>query len=130
MRLQSRALHETGAFTSNASDGNLWPILDDFLLGAEVDAYEEIDPIAGMDLARLKARYGDRISFIGNMDIRHLLTSGTRKQVWEATLRCLDAGRPNGGHILMSSNCIHETVKTDLFMAYLDAYGYYFDAAW
>ena len=125
VRLQSRALHELGAFTTNASDGDLWPILDDFLLGAEVDAYEEIDPIAGMDLVRLKAQYGDRICLIGNMDIRHLLTSGTPEQVREATFRCLEAGRPNGGHILMSSNCIHESVKLELFMAYVEAYHEY-----
>jgi hypothetical protein len=122
IRLQSRAAHERGLLATNASDGNLWPILDDFLLGAEVDGFEEIDIVAGMDLARLKAAYGDRITFIGNMDIRHLLTSGTREQVHEAAFRCLDAGRPNGGHILMSSNCIHESVRTDLFLAYVEAY--------
>jgi uroporphyrinogen-III decarboxylase len=126
VRLQSRALHEVGAFTTDASDGNLWPILHDFLLGAEVDGFEEIDIVAEMDLARLKAELGDRITFIGNMDIRHLLTSGTVEQAREATFRCLDAGRPRGGHILMSSNCIHESVKTDLFLAYVQAYRGYF----
>jgi len=126
IRLQSRALHEVGAFTTNASDGNLWPILRDFLLGAEVDGFEEIDIVAGMDLTRLKAELGDRITFVGNMDIRHLLTSGTVEQAREATFRCLDAGRPNGGHLLMSSNCIHESVKTELFMACVAAYRKYF----
>ncbi|MGQ9731908.1 MAG: uroporphyrinogen decarboxylase family protein [Candidatus Zipacnadales bacterium] len=126
LRLQSRAIHELGAFTSNASDGNLWPILEDFLLGTEVDAFEEIDIAAGMDLALLKQQYGHRICFIGNMDIRHLLTSGTREQVREATFYCLEKGRGNGGHILMSSNCIHESVKTDLFLAYVEAYREYY----
>lgn len=126
IRLQSRALHEAGVFTTNASDGDLWPILDDFLLGTEVDGYEEIDIAAGMDLSKLKKTYGHRITLIGNMDIRHLLTSGTTEQVREATFRCLDAGQGNGGHILMSSNCIHESVKTELFVAYVDAYREYF----
>lgn len=126
IRLQSDALHEAGVFTSNASDGDLWPILDDFLLGAGVDGFEEIDIAAGMDLRRLKATYGDRVCFIGNMDIRHLLTSGTPEQVREATFRCLDDGAGNGGHILMSSNCIHESVRTDLFMAYVSGYREYF----
>ena len=125
IRLQSDALHEAGAFTSNASDGDLWPILDDFLLGAGVDGFEEIDIVAGMDMRRLKEAYGDGICFIGNMDIRHLLTSGTPEQAREATMRCLDDGRGNGGHILMSSNCIHESVQTDLFMAYVSAYREY-----
>ena len=77
-------------------------------------------------MARLKAHCGDRICFIGNMDIRHLLTSGTRDEVREATFRCLDDGRGNGGHILMSGNCIHESVRTDLFMAYVGAYREHF----
>jgi hypothetical protein len=126
VRLQSRALHDAGVLTTNASDGDLWPILHDFLVGAEVDGFEEIDIVAGMDLSRLKSELGDRITFIGNMDIRHLLTSGTVEQVREATYRCLDAGRPDGGHVLMSSNCIHESVKTELFMAYVEAYHAYF----
>jgi hypothetical protein len=129
IRLQSRAMHEVGAFTTNASDGNLWPILDDFLVGAEVDGFEEIDLVAGMDMARLKAQLGDRICFIGNMDIRHLLTSGTVEQVREATFRCLENGRGNGGHILMSGNCIHESVRMELFMAYVEAYRQYFGLA-
>lgn len=126
VRLQSRAMHAVGALTSNASDGDLWPVLDDFLIGAEVDGFEEIDIVAGMDMARLKQEYGHRICLIGNMDIRHLLTGGTVEAVREATFQCLDDGAGDGGHILMSSNCIHESVKTELFMAYLQAYREYF----
>ena len=91
-----------------------------------MDGFEEIDIAAGMDMRRLKAEYGDRICFIGNMDIRHLLTSGTPEQVREATVRCLEDGRGSGGHILMSSNCIHESVRTELLLAYVSAYREYF----
>ena len=63
IRRQADALHELGVFVNNTSDGDLWPIIDDFLIGTHVDGYGEIDKAAGMDLKRLKQRYGDSIVF-------------------------------------------------------------------
>ena len=72
-----------------------------------------------MDLARLKAHYGEKITFVGNMDVRFLLTQGTAEQVRRATFDCIEQGAAtaSGGHILMSSNCIHKDVKPELFLA-------------
>jgi hypothetical protein len=36
IRKQADALHEVGAFVNNTSDGDLWPIIDDFLIGTHV----------------------------------------------------------------------------------------------
>lgn len=125
IREQARPLRELGVCTSNASDGDLWSVLDDFLVTAEVDGFEEIDFAAGMDLARLKREYPTK-TFIGNIDIRRILTGGTPEQVRAHTIECLEKGWGDGGHIIMSSNCIHENVKTDLFLAHLAAYREYF----
>lgn len=126
IRAQARLCRSEGAFSTNATDGDIWAILDDFLLGAEVDGYEEIDFAAGMDLARLKARYGDRCTFMGNIDIRHTLTASTPEQVREHTLACIRDGWGGGGHVVMSSNCIHESCRTELFLAHLAAYRSHF----
>lgn len=125
IREQSRECHRLGVYTSNASDGDLWPVIGDFLVTAEVDGFEEIDFAAGMDLARLKREYPQK-TFIGNIDIRHTLTSGTVEQVRAHTMQCIKDGWGNGGHIIMSGNCIHESVKTELFLAHLAAYRDYF----
>ncbi len=125
LAMQSRALHEMGIRTTNASDGDLWPILHDFLRTAEVDGYEEIDFAAGMDMKRLRTEYPEK-TMIGNVDIRHTLTSGTVEQVREHTIRCIEDGWGGGGHVLMSGNCIHENVPTSLFMAHIEAYRDYF----
>ncbi len=38
-------------------------------------------------------------------------------------LEILDAGKgEEGGHIVMSSNCLHEDVKLELYLAALGAY--------
>ena len=126
IRAQADAAHALGVPCSNASDGNLWPVLDSFLLETDVDGFEEIDYSAGMDLRRLKARYGDRICFIGNMDIRHILTHGTVEDCRRATVECIEAGWGSGGHVLMSSNCIHEDVRPENFFAYVEAYRKHF----
>ena len=128
LAVQSRRLHELGAFTTNASDGDLWPVLDDFLVTAEVEGFEEIDFAAGMDMKTLRERYPDK-TMIGNIDIRHTLTSGTKEQVRAHTLQCLKDGWGDGGHILMSGNCIHENVKVELFLEHLKAYREYFGVA-
>lgn len=123
---QARRVRELGAFATNATDGDIWPIAEEFLLGAEVDGFEEVDFAAGMDLARLKARFGERITFMGNIDIRFELTSGTPDSVAAHTRACIEAGWGRGGHVVMSSNCIHEGCRTDLFLAHLRAYRQYF----
>lgn len=125
LREQSRELHALGVYTTNASDGDLWPVLEDFLVTAEVDGFEEIDFAAGMDLAKLRERYPDK-TMIGNIDIRHTLTGGTVQQVRDHTIQCLKDGWGKGGHILMSGNCIHENVKVELFEAHLKAYREFF----
>ena len=125
LREQSRQLHALGVYTTNASDGNVWSVLDDFLVTAEVDGFEEIDFAAGMDMKKLKERYPDK-TMIGNIDIRHTLTSGTPEQVRAHKIQCLQDGWGNGGHILMSGNCIHENVKVDLFLEHLRAYRDFF----
>ena len=122
VRTLSRRLHEAGRWAVNASDGNLWPVLDDFLLGCEVDGYLEIDSRAGMDLARLKARYGRRITLYGNMDCGALLSFGTPEEISQQTAACLDAGRDGGGHIFCASNAITESIPLANYIAMANAY--------
>lgn len=125
-RRQADFAHQCGCFATNASDGDIRPLLDDFLIGAGVDGLEEIDYVAGMRIGQLKQRYGDRITFIGNLDIRFLLTRGTPEQCRQHTFEILEEGKGSGGHLLMSSNCIHEDVKLENFLACLEAYRDYF----
>jgi len=76
-----------------------------------------IDPIAGMDLGEVKARYGRRIALKGNVDCSHLMTLGSPEEVSAATKEALRAGAPGGGYILSSSNSIHSTVKPENYAA-------------
>mgnify|MGYP005834301089 CR=1 FL=1 len=122
VRAVSRRIHAGGAYAVNASDGNLWPVIDDFLLATEVDGYLEIDLHAGMDMAKLKASHGDRITLYGNLDCGNTLSFGTPEEVRAHTLACLEAGWGNGGHILCASNAIAASVPLANYLAVVNAY--------
>ena len=109
------------------SDGNLWPIIDDYLIGTGVDGVREIQTSV-MDRWKLKELYGDRICFNGNVDCQSTLVYGSTKDVAEETKNCIKALSPGGGHILSSSNSVNQTVKPENFFTMLKicrTYGIY-----
>lgn len=122
LRKLAREIHRLGARCVNTSDGDLWYVMDDFLLGTEADGYLEIDQGAGMDLKRLKTRYGATITFLGNIDCGNLLSTGSLAEIRRATVACLDHGRGDGGHIFTASNAITESVSLGNYLAMVNAY--------
>lgn len=121
------AIHEEGALCIKHSDGNLWSILD-LIIAAGPDAINPLEPVAGMDIGRVKAAYGDRVCLVGNIDCGELLSHGTREQVEAAVRKCITAAAPGGGFILSSSNSIHSSVNPDNYLAMVEAghaYGAY-----
>ena len=107
---------ELGLLVIKHTDGNLWPIID-MIVDSGIDCLDPIDPMAGMDLGEVKARYGRRIALKGNVDCSHLMSLGSPAEVAAATKDALRKGAPGGGYILSSSNSIHSTVKPENYMA-------------
>ena len=113
-----------GLYVIKHTDGNLWPILD-MIIDSGIDCLDPIDPQAGMDLAEVKAKYGQRVALKGNVDCAQLMTFGTPPEVIAATKEVLRKGMPNGGFILSSSNSIHSAVKPENYLAMLQAWQEY-----
>jgi uroporphyrinogen decarboxylase len=63
---QCEAIHALGGNFIKHTDGNVWTILDD-LVAVGIDGWHGIQPNIGMDLAKLKERYGDRLCFFGGL---------------------------------------------------------------
>jgi hypothetical protein len=122
----TQRVHAAGCWAVNASDGNLWPVLDDFLYGCDVDGYLEIDMHAGMDLRQLKAKHGSRITLFGNLDCGNTLSTGTPDEIRQHTLDCLAAGLGGGGHILCASNAITASVSLRNYLTVIRAYHEFF----
>jgi uroporphyrinogen-III decarboxylase len=126
VRTVARRIREGGAWSVNASDGNLWPVIEDFLIGCEVDGYLEIDWGAGMDLQKLKEAYGSRITFFGSLDCGSILSFSTPEVVAQHTIACIEAGWGGGGHILCASNAVTSSVPLENYLAAVNAYRAYF----
>jgi len=112
--------HRHGLPFIKHTDGNLWEVLDD-IVGAGIDALDPIEPLAGMDIGEVKAKYGDKIAVVGNVDCSILLPHGTPEQVEEAVKETIAKASPGGGHILASSNSIHPGVRPENYRAMIRA---------
>ncbi len=110
------AFKETGLLTVKHTDGNITPLLD-MIVDAEPHCLDPIEPVAGITLAGMKEKYGDRFALKGNVDCAHTLTFGTMQEVVEATKQAIAAGAPGGGYICSSSNSIHSKVKPENYLA-------------
>ena len=109
------------------TDGKLWKIIDD-IIDTGLDGLDPIEPMADMDIGKVKEKYGDRIALVGNVDVGMLLPFGTTKDVEEAVKETIAKAAPGGGYILASSNSIHPAVKPENYKAMVEAakkYGRY-----
>jgi uroporphyrinogen decarboxylase len=100
------------------SDGNLMPILDD-LLGLGMQAIHPLEPGA-MDPALLKRRYGERLAFIGNINL-DTLCQGTPADVRNEVRERIAQMGPGYGYLLSSSNSIMPGCRPENVAAMVEA---------
>ncbi|MBM3493394.1 MAG: hypothetical protein FJX72_03580 [Armatimonadetes bacterium] len=111
---------DLGFYTIKHTDGNIMPILDQ-LVQAEPHALHSIDPQAGVDIAEVKRLVGDRVCLIGNVNCG-LLDSGTDEEVVENVRYCLRHGKPGGGYIFSTSNCVYTGMRLSRYELMLDVW--------
>jgi uroporphyrinogen decarboxylase len=120
-------IHDEGALCIKHSDGNLYSLLD-MIVAASPDGINPIEPVAGMELKRVKALVGDRVCLAGNIDCARLLPYGTEEDVHETVRQAIADAGEGGGYIVMSSNSIHSSCNPRNFVAMVKAckkYGRY-----
>jgi len=118
--------HSRGIKIAKHTDGNAWPILEDFV-EVGFDAFHPIQPQC-MEIAEVKEKVGDRICLAGNIDCRHLLVFGTPDEVRRSVKETIDIAAPGGGYIISSSNSVHQDCKAENYLAMVEAaleYGRY-----
>lgn len=76
------------------------------------DGVHSLEPTAGMDLANVKDRVGDRMCIFGNLDIAHVLSQGTREEVETAVKQAIQAAGQGGGFIMAMTNS-HNAVRVE-----------------
>ena len=112
--------HRYGVPYIKHTDGNVNSLLDD-LIASGIDAFQAIEPRAGMDIAFIKKQYGDRLVLIGNVDCSTVLVDGPIEAVKEQTAELIRIAAPGGGFIISSSNSIHPGVKPEYYLAMLES---------
>ncbi|MCY3021537.1 MAG: hypothetical protein NTW87_21190 [Planctomycetota bacterium] len=76
----------------------------------------------GMDPARLKAQFGDKLSFWGGgIDSQHVLPTATPREVREHVRRNLQAFKPGGGYVFNNVHNIQADVPPENVLAMYDA---------
>ncbi|GAF95536.1 unnamed protein product, partial [marine sediment metagenome] len=116
-------VHNLGLLIIKHTDGNFWPILDDFL-EVGFDALHPIQPQC-MDIAEVKEYVAGTACIIGNIDCRNLLVYGTEAEVEQGVKATIAAAAPGGGYIVSSSNSIHPGVRPENYIAMVRATGRY-----
>ena len=99
------------------SDGRLAEILDD-LIAAGVQGTHPNEPTS-VNMAEIKAEWGDRLALLGGIDL-DILSRGTVDDVAAATKTLIEEVGPGGGVALGSSNSVAKYVPLVNYRAMLE----------
>ncbi len=93
------------------------------LLDNGIDIFNPVQISArGMDPARLKAAYGDRLAFWGGgIDSQHVLPRGTPGEIREGVRSNVQAFKPGGGYVFNNVHNIQADVPPENILAMYDA---------
>lgn len=125
--LQVQAIKGAGAKVILHTCGCVNPILPE-LVDTGIDALNDLQRAAGMDIAQIKRDYGDRLTLVGNVDATNVLTSKNPEDIDEAIKEVLRVAGHGGGLILASDHSLHGAVpfeNVDRFIAKGIEYGKY-----
>jgi len=110
--------HKRGMPVIFHSDGDIRPVLDD-LIAAGVDAVNPLECKANMDLRELAPRYGERLGFVGGIDVRVLATNDP-EQVRSEVRSKLAAAMPYRGYIYHSDHSVPPGVTLETYRFLLE----------
>jgi uroporphyrinogen-III decarboxylase len=120
------AWHSHGIKVIFHSDGNLWPILEDFK-AAGVDGINPLEPLSKMYAGNVRRAYPGWI-LMGGVDVSQLLPYGMEVEVRAAVRKTIAEAGPQGRFWIGSSTEIHPAAKLENVLAMWDEVlrvGYY-----
>jgi uroporphyrinogen decarboxylase len=101
------------------SDGNIQKLLPD-LVEIGVDVIHPLEPLPSMDLAAIKRDFGERLSFLGGIDISHAMPGSLEDVRAEARRRISQLAR-GGGYILAPANHLQVDIPPENVVALFEA---------
>lgn len=117
-RKMAEVAHARGKLVWFHSCGQMYDLIDDYIDEVGIDAKHSFED-AVLPVTGAKARYGDRLSLLGGIDV-DLLARGDEEVIRARTREVLDACFPGGGYFLGSGNWVTSYVPLDSYLAMLD----------
>ncbi|MBC7223455.1 MAG: hypothetical protein H5T59_04140, partial [Anaerolineae bacterium] len=108
------------------SDGHMEPFLG-HLADIGIDAFHCLEPLPGVDMARVKREFGGRLCFWGAVDIKEALQGDVARVEREVQER-IRALAPGGGYVLAPANHLQPDIPPENVVALFAAarrYGRY-----
>jgi uroporphyrinogen decarboxylase len=111
--------YRSDLFVAFHTDGAVMKILDS-LCDTGIDILNPLEPLAANDWKKVKANYGDRLSFMGGVDLKEAMP-GSVKDVENDVKRCIETFAPGGGYILTPANHLQTDVPPENIVALYDS---------
>ena len=89
------------------------------MIEAGIDCLQVIEVKAGMDLLQLYKDYGDRLSFMGGMDVR-VLYSNDRNRIEQELASKIPTVKRNFGYVLHSDHSIPDQVEYESYRYFVE----------
>jgi len=120
--------HERGLPIILHSCGNVKELIPD-LIEAGWDCLQPLEAKAGLDVRELKPLYGDRLAFMGNIDVRKMAEAENNPDIIEEEIRTkFEVAKRNGGYIYYSDHSVPDNVSFKSYcitMEFVRKYGSY-----
>ena len=120
MRRQIRTWKEAGGRVLLHSCGYIDPVLED-LADMGIDALNNIQVRAGMNLASVKERIGDRVAIVGNVDATGIMCQPDKALIRGAIEEVIRTAGSDGGLVIATDHSFHEGVPTENVLYFLEA---------
>lgn len=111
--------HDHGLKVIMHSCGFVEPLLPG-MIAAGIDMLQAMEVKAGMDVVRLNRLYGDKIGFIGNIDVRELISNDRCRIDTELKKKILPLMASRTPYILSSDHSIPPEIDYDSFIYFRD----------
>jgi len=117
LKQHCEAVHKKGGYFIKHTDGNTWAILD-MMVEAGIDGYHGIQLNAGIDMKKLKEKYGNKICLFGGVDCDTLI-KGSKEDVIREVEYAIKYAAPGGGLVITSGNTIMAGTKYENYITML-----------
>jgi len=101
------------------SCGNIDAVIDE-IADMGIDAINNLQEHAGMDIAAIKKRLGSKIAIVGNVDATGVMCQSDKKVIDNAIRKVVDVAGQDGALVIATDHSFHEGIPTENVTYFID----------